>query len=74
MEIKLAVYLTNRAIPRGLVNKTPLKVWTGLKPNLSKLKIFSSIVMVHIPKEPRKKFDRKPKKCILMGYSDSVKS
>lgn len=43
------------------------------KPDLSHIRIFGSIVMLHIPKGKRLKWDRKAEKCILMGYPDDIK-
>ena len=43
------------------------------KPNLRHLRVFGSIVYVHIPKEKRRKLDAKAEKCILVGYSEEQK-
>ncbi|CAH1378632.1 unnamed protein product, partial [Tenebrio molitor] len=48
-------------------------MWTGRKPNVSHLRIFGSPVMVHIPKEKRRKWDKKAGKVYLVGYSDNIK-
>lgn len=48
-------------------------MWTGVKPNLSNLKLFGSKVMVHIPKNKRKKFDKESEEMILVAYSETVK-
>ena len=45
------------------------KKYYGRKPDLSDLKIFSSIALIHILDENRQKLDPKSKKCILVGYS-----
>lgn len=71
--VNTAIYVRNRSIASGLNERTPYEVWTGNKPNLSHLKIFGSTVMVHVPKEKRRKFDKKSKEMILMGYGETVK-
>lgn len=68
-----AVYLHNRIVASGLNGKTPLEKWTGNKPDISHLRVFGSKVMVHIPKEKRRKWDKKSVEHILVGYSENVK-
>lgn len=57
----------------GLHQRTPYELWTGRKPDVSHIRIFGSIVMCHIPKEKRCKWDKKAEKLILIGYTDHVK-
>lgn len=64
----MAVYLINRSVCSALVNKTPEEVWSGNKVDLSQLQLFGSEVMVHIPKQRRKKWDRKSSKLIFVGF------
>lgn len=68
-----AVYLQNRTVVSGLLGKTPYEMWNGIKPDISHIRIFGSKVMVHIPKEKRKKWDRKSEEHILVGYPENVK-
>lgn len=70
--VHTAIYLRNRSIAAGL-KKTPFELWTGIKPDVSNLRIFGSVVMVHVPKEKRLKWDKKAAKQILVGYSDTTK-
>ena len=70
--VNTSVYLKNRSAASGL-QKTPYEIWTGEKPDVSSLRIFGSTVMVHIPKEKRRKWDKKSAKQILIGYSENVK-
>lgn len=67
-----AVYLKNRSIASG-IEKTPYEMWFSRKPDLQHLRVFGSTVMVHIPKEKRKKWDKKSMRHILVGYCDNVK-
>lgn len=68
-----AVYLQNRIVANGLNGKTPYEMWTGNKPDISHLRVFGSVVMVHIAKERRHKWDRKSEKHLLVGYSENIK-
>lgn len=68
-----AVYIINRSLSSHLKGKTPFEIWTGKKPDISHLRIFGSSVMVFVPKEKRKKWDKKSIKCLLVGYPSDVK-
>lgn len=68
-----AVYLQNRTVASALNGKTPFELWTGAKPDISHLRIFGSVVMVHIPKEKRLKWEKKAEKGILVGYPEDIK-
>lgn len=68
-----AVYLQNRTVAAALNYKTPYELWYGTKPDISHIRVFGSPVMVHTPKERRRKWDKKSRQCILMGYPDNVK-
>lgn len=71
--VNTAVYIINRSIASGLINKSPEEVWTNKKPNLKHLRIFGCKAMVHVPKQIRKKLDSKSKKMVFMGYCDNTK-
>ena len=71
--VNMAIHIINRSVSSVLVDKTPEEVWTGIKVDLSHLKIFGSPVMVHIPKQRRSKWDSKSKKLIFVGYDDNIK-
>lgn len=68
-----AAYIINRSPNRALEGKTPYEMWTGKKPNLSHMKIFGSVAMVHVPKEKRQKWDKKSAKMLLVGYCENTK-
>lgn len=46
-------------------------MWFDKNANIEKLKEFGTIVYTHIPKEKRKKFDKKAVKCVLVGFCDN---
>jgi hypothetical protein len=67
--ILCATYLTNRSPCSVYKEKeTPYERWFKKKPDLSKLKIFGCVAFAHIPKEKRKKLDKKSRKCRFVGY------
>lgn len=69
----MAAYIINRT-PRVLLgNRTPEEKWSGVKPDVSQLKIFGSKVMVHTPKEKRTKWQAKSKQMIFVGFDDNKK-
>ena len=45
--LKIAMYFLNR-VPSKVVSKTPFELWTGRKPNLKHLHIWSCLVEVRI--------------------------
>lgn len=69
----MSVYLINRSICSSSPDKTPEEVWSGRKVNLAYLRIFSSTVMVHVPKQRRQKLDYRSKKLIFVGYDNNTK-
>lgn len=70
--VSTAAYLVNRSPARGH-GKTPEEIWTGVKPDLSHLRVFGCTAMVHVPKELRKKLDSKSREMIFVGYCEDTK-
>jgi hypothetical protein len=68
-----ACYLANRSPSSTLDDRIPHEVWTGKKPSLTHLKVFGCETYVHVPKENKRKLDKKDEKCIFIGYKDSLK-
>jgi hypothetical protein len=66
-----AVYVQNRLPHSALGLKTPEKMFTGKKLEVSHLKIFGCPVFIHIPKEKRNKLEPSGKKEYLW---DTVRS
>lgn len=66
--VNCAVYLLNRNTSSQTGNVTPFELWHGVKPSLQHIRIFGSIGYVHVPKEKRKKLDKKSIKMLLVGY------
>lgn len=70
--ILTAVYLQNRTISRS-INKTPLKLFIGEKPDISHIRVFGSKTYSLIPKQRRRKLDNKAEEGILIGYDANTK-
>jgi hypothetical protein len=51
-----------------LVDSNPHEVWFYNNPSLSHLNVFGCDEFVHVPKENRRKLDKKKIKCIFIGY------
>lgn len=71
--VNTANYLRNRSPTKALKTMTPEEAFTGIKPNLSNLKIFGCKALVHIPKSQRKKWDPKSDERYFVGYSQNSK-
>lgn len=71
--IKTATYIVIRSPTRSLSFKTLEVLWSGYKPDVSHMRVFSSEAMVHVPKEKRKKWDKKAQKLIFIGYCKNTK-
>ena len=71
--VNTAAYLRNRSPTNALDRKTPYEAMNGKKPDVSHLREFGCECFVHVPKDERKKFDAKSKKCTFVGYGDAVK-
>lgn len=70
--VNTACYLRNRSMVSGL-EKTPYEIFYKKKPNLEHIRIFGSVVMTHVPKEKRAKWDKKSEQLVLVGFSETTK-
>ena len=68
-----AVMIRNRSPTVSVDNMTPYECFYGRKPDVSHFKVFGCKAYMHVPKENRKKWDSKTKKCIFVGYSITSK-
>ena len=71
---RTTIYVHNRISHSTLGNKTPEDMFTGENLEVSHLKIFGSLVYIHIPKEKRSKLDPLGKKGLFVGYSEQSKA
>ena len=67
--VHTAVYVMNRTPTEGIHDMTLEERYTGVKSDVSHLKVFGCIAYVHILDELRTKLDPKAEKCIFIGYS-----
>ena len=54
--------------------KTPEEVFTSKKPAVDHMRIFGTLVYIHVPKEKRAKLEPFGKKGIFVGYRDNSKT
>jgi hypothetical protein len=67
-----ACYLQNCSYTSALDNTTPFELWTGIKPNISHLRIFGCKGFSHIPDEKCTKLEVKSTPCIFVGYGEPL--
>ena len=67
------VYLKNQSPTKALDGVTPYEAWSGIKPDVSILRIFGCSAYPHVPKIERKKLDIKTRKCVLLSYGTNQK-
>jgi hypothetical protein len=72
--VRAANYIRNRCPTRALYHITPYEKLTGMKPDLSHLRIFGSTAYCHIPREKRTKLDPKAIRTIFVGYDSQSKA
>ena len=65
-----AVYLKNRCPTAALKDCVPEEAWTGQKVNVSKLRVFGCRAQTPIPKQKRKKLDKKSEALFFLGYTE----
>ncbi|KAK3037884.1 hypothetical protein RJ639_032114 [Escallonia herrerae] len=71
--VACAVYLSNRSPTKSLKDVTPQEAWSGLKPNVSHLRVFGSIAYVQVPEQERSKLDDRSIKLVSIGYDEHSK-
>lgn len=71
--VNTAVYVLNCTGPSPVKDKTSFELFFKKKPAINHLTVFGSEVFVHVPKEKRKKWNKKAKKGVLTGYCDDTK-
>jgi transposase InsO family protein len=68
------IYIQNKCPYKALEEKTQEEVFTGKKPSIDHLRIFGSLVYIHVPKERRTKLEPSGKKGTFVGYNETSKS
>ena len=68
--VHTTIYILNRSPTKSVRNRTPYEAWSGRKPEVSHLKVFSCPAY-SLNKAPNKdKFDQKGEKLLFVGYND----
>ena len=68
------VYVHNRSPHRVFENKTLEEAFTGVKLDVSHLRIFGCLVYIHVLNEKRSKLEPSGKKETFVGYSETSKA
>lgn len=71
--VSMAVYLINRSLSSASSKQTPEEIWSSKPVDVSNIRKFGTPVMVHVPKQKRKKLDSKSQKLIFVGFDDRTK-
>ncbi|CAN1292083.1 Retrovirus-related Pol polyprotein from transposon TNT 1-94 [Linum perenne] len=69
-----ACYITNRALVRSRIKKTPYEIWKGRKPNIGYFSPFGCKCFILNTKDQLGKFDAKSDEGIFLGYSELSKA
>ncbi|CAN1142556.1 Retrovirus-related Pol polyprotein from transposon TNT 1-94 [Linum perenne] len=72
--VNTACYITNRALVRSRIKKTPYEIWKGRKPNIGYFRPFGCKCFILNTKDQLGKFDAKSDEGIFLGYSDLSKA
>ena len=65
------VYVQNHCPHRVLGMSTPKEAFTGKKPDISHLNIFSSLIYIRVTKDTRKKPEPTAEVGIFLGYTET---
>lgn len=71
--VNTAVYILNLTGTSPVKDKSPFQLWFNRSPSVNHLRVFGSQVYIHVPKQKRKKWDKKAKKGIFVGYCTDTK-
>ena len=66
--VSTASYIRNRCPTSSFKGATPYERWTGVKPDVSNLRVFGCDVYVHVPDQVRRKLEKKAIKAVFVGY------
>src|SRR5260221_7701578 len=66
--VRTAAHTLNHTAKSGAADKTPIEMWTGVKPDLNKLHVFGQQVVYHVPAADRRKLDDRGRKGRFVGY------
>ncbi|CAI7750291.1 unnamed protein product [Closterium sp. NIES-54] len=72
--VTLATWIRNRCVTKALPNKTPLKAWSGTKPDVTDLRTFGCTCYYHVPDVTRTKLEAKARVAMYLGPSADHKA
>lgn len=65
--VNTAAYVLNKPGPFKEKNKSPYELWFNETPRLNNLKVFGTDCFVHVPKQKRRKLDKRLSKVFWLG-------
>lgn len=68
--VNTATHILNRTGPTPVKEKSPIELWSKKTVSLDHFKVFGTKCFVHLPKQKRKKFDKKSNKSHFVGYCE----
>ena len=66
--VNTAAYIINRTGPTPSAGKTPYELFHGRHASINHIRVFGTECFVYVPKQKRKKWDKKSIKGYLVGY------
>ena len=67
--IMTAAYIHNRLVHSTTNGKTPMELWSAVKPDVSHMRVFGCVCYAHVPHSRRRKTGPQSVKCLFIGYS-----
>jgi hypothetical protein len=64
----MAMHIIDLSSSRPLRPKIPQELWTGIKPDYRKLRIFGCEAYALVPRNEHRKLESRSRKCIFLGY------
>src|SRR3977135_3000691 len=68
-----AAYIHNRLVHTSTNGKTPMGLWSGVKPAVSHTRVFGCVCYAHVLHSKRTKTGVQSIKCLFIGYSVNSK-
>lgn len=68
-----AAFVLNRSPLRAIGGRFPLELWSGMKPDISKLRAIGCIAFAHLTDRERNKVGAQAVECYLVGYEPNTK-
>lgn len=72
--VRHSIYVLNRLPTRALSRQTPYEAWTGIKPNVSHIRVFGCLSHMKIPNIHSKKLDDRSMQVVNLGREPGTKA